>query len=1025
MSSAEPRIVLSAAVEKWMSSPRARIDLQPTFPGVAARAQIIATLDRTEGRFSPLAKKLRAWLDDRERFTKKYDDETQVAAFNVLTRFNESPQFVNEWAQALGVEHAVRLAIHPRVVQVEGAFEKATLAPPATDPLGQAYTAQASLALVTPFVRDWSEEKLRAVRDALAEDIAPHADILKLRFATVLRDQDAIDAFVQRIAADQVFVTGFQGYATSPVLLIVDGARDVDAIEKIIRQNLGVWRYGAAPSLAKLLFKLPPARVKAVLIDVIPALEKIANGGDFKAHMQIAECVDDVDIALVVARHAHVKNLTPVAVSYFTRHPHRIDALEVVAKEKGKTGASASSLLDLIRRKAGDADVVDAPVANDADIPKFLLAPKWKSKKENASAREIPIPDLPATHLRPGEYANWIQSWHFPNGRDMAALRALVASKEPTAYEHFLEGLMSILGAESVPLVIELAARAPAHNIELLMHVVSPRAMLALATLLSKTKIAPRIRAWLVDHADVAAKGFVPAVTSTDAKLRAAAHAGIALLSANGKRDIVHAEAATLGIGPDALEIDDALPAPGKLPPFADASALPAPILAKTNTPLPRRAVENLLAILSVAPKDFTHPVVREIKDACTQASLDAFVWTLVSDYVLAGGNARFDWALFAAGHLGSDDIARKIDLTARKWVQKNVELMQKSLDVLALIGTDVALSFCYERGLAAKFEDTQLRARQILEEVAGRRGVTYEELEDNLVPELGLDAGPLVLDYGDRKFEVKLDERLAPFVVEDGQRKDKPPKATKRDDKDKVKIAIERFETFRDDLSHVARTQLLRLERAMREAREWEIDAWLREIVRHPLLRYVASRLVWRIDSGASMLVRVAEDGSLANDSDARVEPPKDARVRVAHRIDASPDAWSKMARVFADYSVLQPFEQLARETFEKPKDVKYTQIVGKKAAWNAVDDLLTGRGWLRTPPENGTVRVIEFPLDRFGASGGAVRLGIAPGLTIGRIKARPEQTLGELSIHQTTWGALDARIASELVRDATTLTR
>jgi hypothetical protein len=302
---------------------------------------------------------------------------------------------------------------------------------------------------------------------------------------------------------------------------------------------------------------------------------------------------------------------------------------------------------------------------------------------------------------------------------------------------------------------------------------------------------------------------------------------------------------------------------------------------------------------------------------------------------------------------------------------------------------------------------------------VAARRGIAYAELEDRLVPELGLDEGPLVLDYGSRTFEVKLDEQLLPFVVVDGTRANKPPRALKRDDKEKTKAGIARFETLAEDLSHVAKTQLLRLERAMREARTWKLDAWLSEMVKHPLLGHVAPRLVWAVDDE---LVHIAFDGSFANEDDQGVTLTGRQTVRVAHPLDVDAGKWAKMTRLFADYEILQPFPQLARETFDVAKsgaEWRYKDAVGRKVAWSAVDALLTGRGWLRTPPEGGSVKTLELPL---GGDGRAL-LRITPGLTIGRVKARPEQTVGELELRGTTFGALHPRLASELVRDVATL--
>jgi hypothetical protein len=202
-----------------------------------------------------------------------------------------------------------------------------------------------------------------------------------------------------------------------------------------------------------------------------------------------------------------------------------------------------------------------------------------------------------------------------------------------------------------------------------------------------------------------------------------------------------------------------------------------------------------------------------------------------------------------------------------------------------------------------------------------------------------------------------------------------------------------------------------------MRDGRTWKVEDWLRDIVRQPLLQFVASRVVWNVDGA---LVRVASDATFADSSDARVDVAKAREVRVAHPLEAPRDAWAKMTRLFADYAIIQPFPQLARETFAPPADAsRYDEVKGRKAAWSSVDALLTGRGWVRTAPEDGTVHALVHRL----AGDALAVLRISPGLTIGKVKARPEQTIDGFELQKTTFGALHPRVASELVRDVATL--
>jgi hypothetical protein len=1013
------RIVITDTIRKRFDAKPALGALIENHLNAQTRKVVIDVAAATKPELKPLAESVLTWFDDPARFSPKYDDDVQLAALGIVGAFGAQQAFPGSWLESSDLPRALRLTLAGgRYVMksIQAGLEREN-----TTKNVYVWLLAALLPRAQRLPRD------QRVGREVAGDVTQLHPAAQVAIAILFEDDAAINAVADRTLADATFALGVDegGWAR---LALIGAIRDETRFDALVRAAILERRllYAPAPPLMSALRHMSAETMASVVALVLDAIDQMTHpppAANFKDLMMVAACIDDVRTAELIARHAHVKGVESIGVEYFAQFRHHIGALEAASKTKGKRGASAAAVLDLVGRMASASS---SHVESNEGVPPVLLAPPFADKKRKAATAtsSVAIPDEPATYLRPGEYTQWLQPWHYAGVRDIASLREAIAqgklSGPPGPY---LEGLMSVIGPESVPLVIGVASASPMKNLELLTHVVSPRAMVALATLLANTKEAPRIRAWLVDHADVAARGLVAAALSSDAKLRGAGRAGVAVLAANGEQSAIDAAAKELRVDGSLLAEEQKLPAPGKMPPFANVATLPTPIVAATGAPLPRAAVENLLAILSVLPKDARHPLADEVRAACTQESLDAFVWALVSDFVLAGARANFDWALFAAGHLGSDVVARKLDASIRQWVQKSVELMQKSLDALALIGTDVALSLLYERGLAAKFEDTQLRARRLLEEVAVRRGVAYEELEDKLVPELGLDIGPFVLDYGARTFVVKLDEQLVPFVIAFGDRKDKPPKPTKTDDAAKATAALLRFETLRDDLSHVARAQLLRFERAMREAREWRVSSWRMEVVRHPLLQHVAPRLVWRV---GEELVRVAEDGTFTSASDASIELDDAWRVRVAHVLDAPPDAWAKMTRIFSDYETVQPFPQLARETFdpkESATDVEYTQMSAKKASWNAVDDLLTGRGWHRMSPVDGTVRTLVFPLDRFGQPGAHAELAIAPGLTIGRVKARPEQTLGALVLKKTTFAALEPRVASEVIRDVATL--
>lgn len=83
------------------------------------------------------------------------------------------------------------------------------------------------------------------------------------------------------------------------------------------------------------------------------------------------------------------------------------------------------------------------------------------------------------------------------------------------------------------------------------------------------------------------------------------------------------------------------------------------------------------------------------------------------------------------------------------------------------------------------KFKGLQYEAQQRIRQVAERLGLSTEQLADRLVPDFGLDAdGSMVLDYGPRRFLVRFDEQLKPFVAdEDGKHRKALPKPGAKDD--------------------------------------------------------------------------------------------------------------------------------------------------------------------------------------------------------------------------------------------------
>jgi hypothetical protein len=399
---------------------------------------------------------------------------------------------------------------------------------------------------------------------------------------------------------------------------------------------------------------------------------------------------------------------------------------------------------------------------------------------------------------------------------------------------------------------------------------------------------------------------------------------------------------------------------PFKAPPFWHPQGFAPPRLANGKA-LPPGAVTALAALLAKA--DANGATLAEVKQACDPESLAAFAWDLFDAWLAAGAPSKDKWAFLALGEVGNDSTARKLTPLLRTWPGESQHARAVTgLDVLADIGSDVAMMMLHGIAQRVKFKGLQERARAKMDEIAARRGLTAEELADRLVPDLDLDDdGSKVLDFGPRSFRVGFDEALLPFVTDArGARLKDLPKPNQKDDGELAPAAVETWRVMKKDAKTLAALQLLRLELAMGNARRWRVQDFETFLVHHPLLGHLVRRLVWGTFDGASLrgTFRVAEDKTYADPADLAVTLDPGSEVGVVHRILLADDEVTAWSTVFRDYALAQPFEQLTRDVYrlapEEQSSTELSRFRGRKVDTSRVLGLLS-RGWRKGAAEDG----------------------------------------------------------------------
>ena len=392
-----------------------------------------------------------------------------------------------------------------------------------------------------------------------------------------------------------------------------------------------------------------------------------------------------------------------------------------------------------------------------------------------------------------------------------------------------------------------------------------PFASVSLAPVVARClrRVPPARRAardWLLAHPEHAAAGLVGAALGFASDSQADALAGLRVLAEAGDRALVEQVGARYGrddvtAGLTAvLDLDPLLELPSRIEPLPHWWApgeWARPRLVDGRALLDQ-ALDALGVMFALPREHGVYPGIGQAVAACDPASLAACGWDLFTAWLDDGADPQDGWAMSTLGLIGDDDTARRITPLLRSWTGRTQPRAVQGLDVLARIGTDVAL--LQLNGIAQRARSAGLKeaAGERIALLAAARQLTAQELQDRLVPDLGLDErGTLILDFGPRRFTVGFDEALTPLVRDqDGARLKTLPKPRSGDDPALAKEAAASWRRLKKDARTVAAQQVVRFERAMTQRQRWTPQEFTELIVGHPLVGHVAHRLVWGLYS-------------------------------------------------------------------------------------------------------------------------------------------------------------------------------
>ncbi|GAA2337840.1 DUF4132 domain-containing protein [Dactylosporangium salmoneum] len=644
-----------------------------------------------------------------------------------------------------------------------------------------------------------------------------------------------------------------------------------------------------------------------------------------------------------------------------------------------------------------------------------------------------------AEGVRAGTARDWEAESLFLHGPDEIA-RPMLTEYRPSGRRYggtyWPHRAAARFGVDALPLLVNVLRVHPADG-ELLMPYASPEIALLMADWHARLKEARKIAlAWLKAHPAQAARALVPAALGKAGPARRQAGLALLALDAAGQRETVLeaasgygavAEKAIAGLldeDPLVRQLPVRIPEP---PGWADPIVLPPVRVRGGGGALPAAQIRALLTMLMLSKPGEPYAGLALVREACEPGDLAHFGLHLLRRWEAADAPPAGGWALDAQAAIGDDESVERLAERVQRWPYEGAHKRAAAgLDVLAAFGTEAALRKLHELSGKAKAPAVRARAGQNLTAAAEAAGLTSEQLTDRLVPSFDLAPDATMrLDYGPRRFVAGFDEQLRPWVAEEdgASRKDLPAPAA-RDDEALAAEAKRRFTAAKKGVRKVATEQAQRLERAMGDGRRWTADEFRTVFLEHPLLWLLARRLVWRADDGPAL--RVAEDRTLADVADDEVTLPGGALLGVAHPVDLDVPAWSA---VFADYGILQPFDQLSRDVYRLSPDEAASPRLTRYDDRRALSVALIGlerRGWRREGRDGAHQSRMERDLP-----GGAVLIAhLDPGIILGVPEEHPQQHLADVWIcppGADPWGrdrpvpfsALPAATASEVLRD------
>ncbi len=381
---------------------------------------------------------------------------------------------------------------------------------------------------------------------------------------------------------------------------------------------------------------------------------------------------------------------------------------------------------------------------------------------------------------------------------------------------------------------------------------------------------------------------------------------------------------------------------PTGLPQYASLKRLPVLHTSGHAATVGKDIVYGLLQKLQKVTPDSSPDWAQRAQDFFEFESLREFLWTLFHEFSRHGVKTEHLWIIDAIGVFGDDELVFRVMPYAEDWaIAGHYTAAERLVGAIARLNTETSLTTLSRYATSSRVKFIRTTAGRFLASEAAKRGLSPEDLEDRSIDDAGLFDGQ-TFDYGERSFTLGLGPNFKVVAIDaTGQKTPGLPRARKSDDPEMVQRAKQEFSLTRQRVNQVVVTQKARLEQAMVNGRRWHLDRWRSTFITHPIMRFLAVRVVWAAfdhDGKVRFTFRVTDELTLSSIHDTDVVAADILHIGVVHPLEIPPESRLNWQERLAEYEIVTPFEQMTRPIFARPEDLTLS------FASHAIES-----GWLR----------------------------------------------------------------------------